>query len=377
MSLDREAMRKDFETPDVEAGVRAVLRERTEHVLRQVLQNSGSVSTRTAEELRALGLVLQAHKEAHARSRGWGLEAALVAAVAIVVAFLHFTEKSSIEIDLRAAASDVSFVSKQDWSLADGAVPINALSISGITSARLPPDIGSRVLRASSVPITLSVVSGTGSRLAVDPLPLKDGTVLWLTSSPPSGLTIRVIDTFAVSVSATASGRILISGGQNGTLALRSPRALRVSAESQISLLVNDSSLNLSRGAVPIERLSFNARDEFVARSTGRRVVASSLLSGALRTGVLSDTSAIDLTAGLSFARSRGHLTVLKLDNGSIHLRFIGEVWNMKNAIGRSLMPSRLEWIRLYEQRHLLAGTVISIMAALLLIVRRLGIRDT
>lgn len=361
---------------DIGVSLRALLRERTEQALRSAAQNGGDIPHETARQLRDLSFALKAYERSEKRRPSWLPEFVAITVVAIVVAWLHFTEVSSLTVDLRATSTHVAFTIAEVWDVSDAGKAFRVTGIHGFTSLWIPPEARHAADPSTPRGLSLETHASRGARsnpseITADPIQL----------GPLTRVAVRQLDrpgTFAVDLSgtpmalqATAFGAAKLATATDTLLVFERARALRIAADSGATLLmtVPPKFTPVVGRSVAVSRLRFEVEDVFESQSRAARTTRSSLVSASATTGL---GGQIDISDGVAFDSIAGRLLHLAVGDSAIQLRFQGEVFGMRDAANRTLMPSRLSWMRTFERQHLLVGTIGSILGALLLVLRRM-----
>jgi len=177
----------------------------------------------------------------------------------------------------------------------------------------------------------------------------------------------------------TARGHVALSGARDVAFEFSRPRIVRVRGDSGALFLVGGApkEARMRFPEIVATGLELSSEDEYARRLGRSERRLSSVVTGTVRHGLEGDGSpGLSLADGVAFASSTGRVR-LELADSAVRLRFRGRVSGMMTIEGRSLMPSRLEWMRVYERRNLLLGTLLSAVGALTLLLRRLGMLGT
>lgn len=365
--------------PEVQKQLRELLARRAREALHHAASNGGKIPAETSRQLRALSFALRTYEKSRDTKRSWVPEVVALGTVAIVVAWLHFSQVREMDIDLRATATHVSFALTDPWELSDRGRAFPVHLISGFTTAWVPPGIilggGGAARRTMSLEATVIVTGRTAraGELIADPIAIPAAMKVSMRRGEQAATMAIDLSRRALGFQATAFGPVRLSTARDTIITFNSGRAIRISSDSQTTLILKNSKgvAPVFGRSVPVAGLRFDVADVFEARSaTSVLPPRSSIVLGTVAFG---PGQPVDISDGVSFDSTSGRLIHLVIEDTAARLRFQGKAFGMKDAAGRSLMPSRLGWMLTFERQHLLIGTIGSIVGALMLVLRRVG----
>jgi hypothetical protein len=303
----------------------------------------------------------------------WPLILAFAFTLAIASILLFLRPKSTtVEMDLRV--KEVSFVLSSRQVLSEQ-LRLSALGVSGLRRIQMPHARGldeSALVSGRDFDSSASFAVGREQQLegqlSLPELILLAQTRVSLTKTEAPGQYRVALQGQGLDLSANVNGpvRLGLAGGAERQLSFLSPKAIVFEPQAQqINLDLTFVALpqKISPAPLDVQQLSLT-RVENRRGPDGLPVrELSTVLSGSIYFEELNgEEHKLRSGEAIRLKASRGQFDVLELRDEQILVRFHGEVEGMAagaSEVGRSLMPTWLEWLKARRGLYLLWGTAI------------------
>jgi hypothetical protein len=355
--------------------LREMLRAQAQALHNETARSGGVVPAERLEALRRLSSLVEIYEAAQPTPprRRWPLVVAF-ASTLFIASILLFARRGSTGIELDLQVDQMGFVLPARQLLSEQ-LDLSALAVSGLSRVQLP--------RASSSEAT-TLIAGhdfeSGIALAVAAqkqekgeislpdliLPAQTRVSLGKTQSP--GQYRLALEGSGLDLRADVNGPVRVSpgGGSAHPFSFLSPKPVIFEPQSQ---QVN---LDLTLLALPrkISPIPLTIQDLSLLRIEDRRGPdglpvrrLSTILSGTIYFEELNGQE-LKLRPGeaIKFEGSEGQIEMLELRDDHIVLQFHGRVRGLttgSSGVGRSLMPTWLDWLKARQGLYLLWGTAI------------------
>jgi len=355
--------------------LRRLLLEQATALQDEALRADGQVPAERLEDLRRLSSLVEICSTARPRpshSR-WPLIGAFACTLLIASVLLFARPKNTkVRMDLRVDQIGFSLHNRE---LLSEQLRLSALSVSGLKGIQLPRARGSDESRLASgrdfeSGVTLVADSEHQMRgeVSLPELILPVQTHATLKKNDLPGQYRVSLQGADLDLKADVNGpiRVNLTGGGERQLSFLSPKSVVFEAESQ---LIN---LDLTFLTLPVKMCPapLSIQDLSFLRVENRRGPeglpvreVSTILSGSIYFEELNGQE-LKLRSGeaIRFEGSRGEIDVLDFKDDQIVVQFHGSVKGMtagSSEVGRSLMPTWLEWLKARRGLYLLWGTAI------------------
>jgi len=370
--------------------LRELLHAQAKTLQDEAIRSGGSVPAEALEGLRRLSSLVEisdATRPAPPR-RHWPL-IALFAATLIVASVLLFVRRESTEIELNLRVDQLGFI-LPDRQVLSEQLRLSALGVSGLREIQLPRSRGAEAITLasghefeSSVELAVASENRIRGEVSLPELILPAQTRVLLTRTESTGQYRCTLEGAGLNLSADVNGpvKVKLTGGSERQLTFLSPKPVVFEPQSQ---QVN---LDLTFLALPqkISPMPQGIRDLSFLRIEDRRGPeglsvrrVSTILSGSVYFEELNGQE-LKLRPGdaIRFEGSQGEIESLELKEDGIFLQYRGHVRGMKTGsfeVGRSLMPTWLEWLKARRGLYLLWGTAIYLFGLVVGVLRWLKV---
>ncbi len=374
---------------DEVASLRKSLRRQARLAAETALRDAGDTPPERLEALRRLQSLIEIAEGQHSDWTGKWLPALALLASLGAASVLLFIHLRTVEIELDAVVSELSFAMESAGPLLPG-MNVSDIAISGSQTVELPdvpPLAGPRPISsaaAARIRLTLGHASRGNITLSSFLAP-KDTQVRLQAVEAPNHYRV-ILQTppdasTAIQLSCRGEIAAVISGTARAKLQYRFdiPQAVisQSSPGQEISLdlsFPNGGEIVLNP-QLAASHLSFQ-HVEHNLNSAGARYL-STIASGELFIESLNGLKR-GLRSGdaLRFASSTGEMRRLSLHGGAIHAQFQGSVQGMTSGVENTpvnLMPSLLEWLRARHGLYLMWGTALYLFGVLTAVWRWFG----
>jgi hypothetical protein len=364
--------RKEEAAPDQ---LRQLLQAKAKALHDEALRSHGAVH---GEQLKALqrlsGLVAICDASQPVRSRSHWPLIALFASTLFIVSILLFARRQSTEIEMDLQVDQLGF-SLANRQVLSEQLSLSALGVSGLSKIQFPRarDTEATTLASgrdfdSSVDLAVAVDHQLRGEVSLPELILPAQTRVSLEKSGAPSQYRLTLQGAALDLRANVNGpvQVNLTGGSQRQLSFLSPKAVIFEPQAQ---QVN---LDLTFLTLPqkISPLPLAIHDLSLLRIDDRRGPeglpvrrVSTILSGTIYFEEL-DGREYKIRPGeaIQLEGSQGEIGSLELKDDHIVLQFRGRVKNIRTGpskVGRSLMPTWLEWLKARRGLALLWGTAI------------------
>jgi len=372
--MTKEIERDRADEPEANQ-LRRLLFAKTKALEHETISSDGVVPHERLEILRRLSSLVeisegQRRKPPVAR---WPLIMAFAFTLAIASILLFLRPKSTtVEMDLRV--NEVSFVLSSRQVLSEQ-LRLSALGVSGLRKIQMPRARGSNESALvsgrdfnSSASIAVGREQQSEGQLSLPELILLPQTRVSLTKTESPGQYRVALQGQGLELNANVSGpiRLGLAGGDERLLSFLSPKAIVFEPQAQ------QINLDLTFVALPqkISPAPLDVQELSLLRVENRRGPEglpvrelSTVLSGSIYLEELNgEEHKLRSGEAIRMKATSGQVDVLELSDEQIHLRFHGDVEGMTagaSNVGRSLMPTWLEWLKARRGLFLLWGTAI------------------
>jgi hypothetical protein len=354
--------------------LRDLLQVRAKALHDEALRSGGSVPAEQWEALRRLSSLVDicnASRPAPSR-RHWPL-IAVFASTLIVASILLFARRESTDIELDLQVDEIGFVLPGRQILSEQ-LDLSALGVSGLSRVQLPRARGLEAMTLvsghdfeSGISLAVATKQQVKGEVSLPELIFPAQTRVSLEKAEPSAQYRLTLQGTGLDLRAEVNGpvRVNLAGGSEHQFLFPSPKAVIFEPQSQVNL-------DLTFLALPhkISPMPLAIRDLSLLRIEDRRGLeglparrVSTILSGTIYFQELNGQE-LKLRPGeaIRFEGSEGEVEILELKDDHIVLQFRGRVWGLttgSSEIGRSLMPTWLEWLKARRGLYLLWGTAI------------------
>ena len=354
-----------------------LLRAQAKALHDEAIRSGGQVSHEQLESLRRLSNLAEichAALPAPHRSR-WPLFA-VFASTLLTASILLFARRDSAEIELDLWVDQVGFALPARQVLSDP-LRLSALGVSGLNKIQLPRARSSDARTLSSgqhfesgIALAVAAENQLQGEVSLPNFILPAQTRVWLKKTEPPRQYRLTLQGTGLDLRADVNGpvRVGLTGGAEQQLTFLSPKPVIFEPQAQpqpVNLDLTFPALPQKISPMPltIEDLSLlRIEDRKGPEGTPVRHV-STILSGSIYFEELNGQE-LKLRAGeaIRLEHSRGEIRLMELMDDHIVLQFHGRVHGMmagSSEIGRSLMPTWLEWLKARRGLYLLWGTAI------------------
>ncbi len=333
----------------------------------EVTRPGGQLSSDQVGELDRLAKLLQFCRTAEPQlpRRRWPVVVALTATL-LIASFLFFTHMPSTEIEVDLRVSEVGFRLRTAEILSDS-FPLTALGASGMREVEFPPAAaGAHNLNDSPVRLAVASKGKRSGTLNLATLVLPEETHVSLRKTPVARQFRLSLQMRPGQMQANVYGPIEIGapGAPPGLADFTAPAGVLLRTGP------DDVDLDLEFGDVKggemapqllVRDISFFSVSQ--VRDVDQRVVrpVSTVLGGSMYFESLDGLERkLRAGEGLRFESSQGEIRTLRMGNDAIEVAFHGYVQGMATGFDesrRSLMPTRLDWLKARHGVSLLWGT--------------------
>jgi hypothetical protein len=252
---------------------------------------------------------------------------------------------------------------------------LSALGVSGLSRVQLPRARGSEATTLisghdfeSGIALTVAAEQQEKGEISLPDLILPTQTRVSLGKTEPPGQYRVTLEGTDLDLRADVNGpvRVSLAGGSAHPFSFLSPKPVIFEPQSQ------QANLDLTLLALPrkISPMPLAIQDLSLLRVEDRRGIEglpvrrlSTILSGTIYFEELNGQE-LKLRPGeaIRFEGSEGQIEMLELNNDHIAFQFHGRVRGLttgSSGLGRSLMPTWLEWLKARRGLYLLWGTAI------------------
>ncbi len=349
------------------AELRALLARRTAEAAADAVRTGSVPADRTDELVRLERLLKLRESSLAGQQRRWTIP--LVAVITLLIAsFLLFTHVRSTPVELDLTVSEIGFVVPTAQPLSNP-MSTSAVRVSGLTALQLP-DAERRP--ASYVSATTAHASGGGT-IDVTPLTVSAATSVLLRAGQTARRYDLILKHTRSSLALSVNGSVEFAGpnGLREQKVFAWPRQVELEPDTEEVRL----DVTLTGGddvplwtPLPVQNLSVSSFDRFegVERPLVREV--STIRAGTVFFEALpGQTHTLRLGEELHFKRSAGEVREWRLGDSGIGIRFRGRVWGLSTGsegARRTLMPTRIDWLRAQHGVTLLWGTTAYVVGA-------------
>jgi hypothetical protein len=354
--------------------LRRLLARQADEAAAEALQSEGQVSSERLDQLGRLERMVELRDTAAAKAASrWTVPILAAGALAAVSAVL-FGRVRTTEIELELKVSELSFVIPTVQVISD-AMALSSVGISGVRSIALPGAAGEAQVGgdASNILLTSGASGGRVGRVGLDPISVSAGTRVSLRKVEGANRYRMMLQGAIREVDVSVHGpvRVVVPPDRNEVHDFSYPR--RVSAQpgsDRISLEFATADSGAARPALrsplPAESLFLFRLDRFQQSEQSLVRQVPTIQSGTLFFESL-DGQARPLRAGegLHLGWTEGELRQLELADDGFLVRFHGRARGMSAGSGdvlRSLMPTRLDWIRARHSLSFAWGAIVFLL---------------
>ncbi len=355
--------------------LREVLRAHAKALHDETVHSGGAVPAERLEALRRLSSLVEIHEAAQPAPprRRWPLIVAF-ACTLFIASILLFARREGTEIELDLQVDQMGFVLPVRQMLSEQ-LNLSTLGVSGLSRVQLPRARGSEATTLvsghdfeSGMALTVAAEQQEKGEISLPDLILPAQTRVSLGKTEPPGQYRLTLEGTGLDLRADVNGpvRVSLAGGSAHPFSFLSPKPVTFEPQSQ---QVN---LDLTLLALPrkISPMPLAIQDLSLLRVEDRRGLEglpvrrlSTILSGMIYFEELNGQE-LKLRSGeaIRFEASEGEIEMLELRDDHIVLQFHGRVRGLttgSSGIGRSLMPTWLEWLKARRGLYLLWGTAI------------------
>lgn len=345
-------------------------------------RTEGTLSRARIEELDSLArlVALERDLERPSRSKPWLVAAALCATL-VIISLLLYARVRQTEIELTAAASEVSFTLLAPQPVTQGIEPADLL-LTCACDLRVPGSAGGteRVVTpgdgpSAAVRLTAREAGGRRGSISVAAITLPADATVRIRQESVAGryrLSLEGADA-ALRVNVFGPVAIAAPGEPLEVVDYRIPRGMPVSSGGHALVLDlqtrTPADLDLSP-QIAVKHLAFSRVEEVAGTRADLVRRVSTIASGTLYWEALNGTERpLRRAETIEFDGLRGEIGGVELGDHGIALRFHGNVSDIAVGWGdnrRSLMPTWLEWLRARHGLSLLWGSTIYVFTLLL-----------
>jgi hypothetical protein len=341
----------------------------------EALRSGGTVPAEQWEALRRLSSLVEicdAAEPVPSRSRRPLI--LVFASTLLIASILLFARRESTEIELDLVVDQMGFVLPGRQVLSEH-LRLSALGVSGLSRVQLPRARGSDAMTfvsghdfESGIALAVATEQQARGEVSLPEMILPAQTRVSLGKTELSGQYRLTLQGIGLDLRADVNGpvRVNLAGGSERQLSFLSPKSVIFEPQSQ---QVN---LDLTFLALPqkISPMPLAVQDVSLLRIEDRRGPeglpvrrVSTILSGTIYFEELNGQE-LKLRSGeaIRFEGSEGAIEILELKDDNIVLQFRGRVRGLttgSSEVGRSLMPTWLEWLKARRGLYLLWGTAI------------------
>ena len=355
--------------------LRELLRAQAQALHDETVRTGGAVPAERLEALRRLSSLLEIQQAAQPAPprRRWLLIVCFVCTL-FVASILLFARRASTEIELDLQVDQMGFVLPVRQMLSEQ-LNLSALGVSGLSRVQLPRARGSQAATLisghdfeSGMALTVAAEQQEKGEISLPDLILPAQTRVSLGKTEPPGQYRLTLEGTGLDLRANVNGpvRVSLAGGSAHPFSFLSPKPVIFEPQSQ------QANLDLTLLALPrkISPMPLAIQDLSLLRVEDRRGVEglpvrrlSTILSGTIYFEELNGQE-LKLRPGeaIRFEGSEGQIEMLELNNDHIAFQFHGRVRGLttgSSGLGRSLMPTWLEWLKARRGLYLLWGTAI------------------
>lgn len=355
--------------------LRALLEAKAKALHDQALHSDGAVPGEQLEALQRLsGLVAICDASQPVRSRSHWPLIGLFATTLFIVSILLFIRRQRTEIELDLQVDQVSFSLASRQVLSEQ-LSLSALGVSGLSRIQLPRghDTEAATLVSgrdfnSSVELAVAADHTPRGEVSLPELILPAQTRVSLEATGIPSQSRWTLQGAGLDLQANVNGpvQINLTGASERQLSFLSPKAISFEPQAQqvdLDLTFLTLPQKLSPLPLAIQDLSLLRIDDRRGPDglPVRRV--STILSGTIYFEEL-DGREYKIRPGeaIQLEGAKGEIESLELKDGHIILQFRGRVKNIRTGpaeIGRSLMPTWLEWLKARRGLALFWGTAL------------------
>lgn len=297
--------------------------------------------------------------DARATERLWRSLAYFAVAAGVLLLTLASCKVSEIDVE-GTVRSEILYFRASDFTVMD-------LEASTATFSAAFGSHGEPATESASQPI--DVEAGDSGRIAINQISFPRGSELEFTATPDGVVTLQLrcgtgCDTARVNL--TFSGTVRF---RNDTSSARAgPLDLRLSrGENYLEFRLRDSTTVSGTSVIRTDTVAFSRDQLRVAGERERPVSTASIMSGELRNMTMNGKrEALGRNARLAMGTGRFVIRSVRLEGGAFVTEFTGAPRVVERE-GRSLVPSRLEWLWTREPLVILwtiFGSLVATMAA-------------
>ena len=355
--------------------LREVLRAHAKSLHDETVRSSGVVPAEPLEALRRLSSLVEMYEAAQPTPsrRRWPLVVAF-ASTLFIASILLFARRESTEIAADLQVDKMGFLLPTRQMLSEQ-LSLSALGVSGLNRVQLPRARGSEATTLisghdfeSGIALMVAAEQQEKGEISLPDLILPAQTRVSLGKTELPRQYRLTLEGSGLDLRADVNGplRVSLADGSARPFSFLSPKPVIFEPQSQ---QVN---LDLTLLALPrkISPMPLAIQDLSLLRVEDRRGLEglpvrrlSTILSGTIYFEELNGQE-LKLRSGeaIRFAGSEGEIEMLELNNDHIAFQFHGRVRGLttgSSGIGRSLMPTWLEWLKARRGLYLLWGTAI------------------
>jgi hypothetical protein len=341
----------------------------------EAIRSGGSIPAEELEALRRISSLVEISDAARPAPprRHWPL-IALFATTLIIASVLLFVRRESTEIELNLHLDQMGFVLPERQVLSEQ-LRLSALGVSGLREIQLPRSRGSDAMTLasgrefeSSADLAVASENQIRGEISLPELILPAQTRVLFTKTESAGQYRCTLEGAGLNLSADVNGpvRVMLAGESERQLMFLSPKPVVFEPQSQ-QVNLDLTFLTLPQKISPMPR---GIRDLSFLRIEDRRGLeglpvrrVSTILSGSVYFEELNGQELkLRPSDAIQFEDSQGEIESLELKEDGIVLQYRGRVRGMRTGsfeVGRSLMPTWLEWLKARRGLYLLWGTAI------------------
>jgi hypothetical protein len=369
---------------DSAAVIEQLLRDEVQALSERTAKPGGNVSAEEMESIRRLRELLEIRRcLAPPRRRRWPVIMTLVVTL-LLVSFLFFDRMKSADVEMDLKVSEVAFRLARPHRLWD-LMSVTSLGVSGVGEIELPASIGQAAAGKRDGGFRLATESD-GKRFGaanLAPLELPTGTRVRLQKTSISRQYRLSLQADNIAIRVDADGRVTISapGLPPSHFDFAVPQAISSHTghdEVEVDLTVAHSIDAKFLAEVPINELSVARVEESSnsAQSFARHV--SNIISGSVYFETLGTEAKLRPAEEIRLDSAVGEIRNIVLEDNGIAVSFHGRVAGMTIGFeeGRSIMPTRLEWLRAQHGLPLLWGTALYLFSMITAALRWWGVNS-